>query len=148
MASCCARLGPVLVILAIIFISSAQPKLPPPSGTATGVYFSGAMPVFGAGWETLIKKGAHVLIYGVLALLLLRALVGSGHDPRTASYLAILLSLCYALTDELHQSMVPGRQASIFDLGLDYIGATTASLLGYRLVHHARRRKHPDDAAT
>ncbi len=120
--------GPVISLMVLIFFASSQPKVGRPAGT-TGVYFSGAIPVFAGGWETLIKKGAHVLSYGLLAVLLLRALRMSGKPPHDALAMALLITLSFAITDELHQSFVAGRSSSVRDIGLDYLGATTAALL-------------------
>ena len=121
--------GPVIVLMALIFVASAQPKTPPPPG-AESVYFSGAMPIFEGLWDALVKKSAHVIIYGALTLLIMRALRRSGTGLREAANTAILLALIYALTDELHQAFVTGRNSSVLDIGFDYIGAAGAALIG------------------
>lgn len=125
--------GPVLLIMVLIFIASAQPKIAPPDD-ANMLYFSGPMPIFlERSWDALVKKSAHVIGYALLTAALLRALRRNGHSPREAAYTALLLALSYALTDELHQSFVSGRHASVLDIGFDYIGAATVSLLGARI---------------
>ena len=50
--------------------------------------------------------------------------------------LSILLTVLYALSDEFHQSFVPLRSASIFDIYVDTLGALTAGGLWklYRIV--------------
>ena len=40
--------------------------------------------------------------------------------------LILLVSLFYAVLDELHQYFVPGRAAVVFDVGCDFIGAVVA----------------------
>jgi hypothetical protein len=120
--------GPVILLMALIFVTSAQPKTPPPPG-AESVYFSGAMPIFEGLWEVLVKKSAHVIVYGLLTLLFMRALRRSGIGLREAANTAILLALVYALTDELHQAFVTGRNSSVLDIGFDYIGSTAAALI-------------------
>ncbi|MBN1287588.1 MAG: VanZ family protein [Anaerolineae bacterium] len=122
------RWGPALALMILILISSAQPKLPPPDGDPAAVYFSGLIPIFAGLWEVLLKKTAHVLMYGLLAALYMRGLTGSGMDARRAGYLSVVLAFLYALTDELHQGSVPGRTASGIDIGLDFTGATLATL--------------------
>jgi VanZ family protein len=136
--------GPVFILMALIFLASAQPKMGRPAGPTTSVYFSGAMPIFAGGWETLIKKGAHVLSYGLLAVLLLRALRLSGKPSHDALAMALLITLSFAITDELHQSFVAGRSSSVRDIGLDYLGATTATLLALQIAacrKYVARRK-------
>jgi VanZ family protein len=126
--------GPPLALMLLIFTFSAQPKPAPPAG-AGRVYFSGVMPIFTAyDWEALVKKGAHVAGYGLLAALIMRGLLAQGQTPREAAYFAILLAVSYALTDELHQAFVPGRHASVLDIGFDYVGAAGVCLLARRLV--------------
>jgi VanZ family protein len=126
--------GPVLALMALIFVFSAQPK-PAPPAHAKGVYFSGMVPVFTAqSPEVLVKKGAHVAGYGLLGVLIMRGLLAQGLSAREAAYLAILLAIGYALTDELHQAFVPGRHATVLDIGMDYVGATSACLLARRMI--------------
>ena len=62
----------------------------------------------------------HVIEYMILSLLLYRALKISSKNPQT---LAILITILYAITDELHQYFVPGRIPSIFDVSVDTFGA-------------------------
>jgi VanZ family protein len=67
---------------------------------------------------TFVGNAAHAPIYGLLALLAARA---SG-SPAAGLAIAVL----YGITDEWHQSFVPGRTSSVFDLATDAIGATAA----------------------
>lgn len=119
--------GPVLIVMIILFIASAQPKYEIP-GREDEVYFSGAVPIFPGGWDFLIKKGSHVLVYGLLAGLTLRALHLSGQPLPQAAVLAVVIAVCYAITDEYHQSFIAGRSASIMDIGFDLLGAMLACL--------------------
>lgn len=98
--------GPALVWMALIFMMSAQPKAD--------------LPVFGA-WDLLVKKGGHFLAYAVLALLLQRG----WPDWR----LAIGVTAVYAISDEIHQSVVPGRGPSPVDVLIDVAGGLTALAL-------------------
>jgi len=89
--------------------------------------------------RSTLGRLAHVLEYAGLALLLHRALV---HGEETGSpqgarpyFLAGLLSLAYAASDELHQAWVPGREGTLYDVGLDFAGAAAALALAW--VWHA-----------
>ena len=95
--------------MALIFALSAQPK-------------HGIIPSFGA-WDLLVKKGAHLMGYAILAWLWHRAL--NGRKPWTAWCIAVL----YAASDELHQSFVLGRNAQLVDVGIDALGATLGLLV-------------------
>lgn len=103
------RWVPALVLMAIIFAFSSRA--------------GDDLPDFG-GWDFFVKKGAHAIGYGLLALSYLRALGGRKY------LLAWLLAVLYSATDEFHQSFVPGRSASIIDvLVFDNIGAALALFL-------------------
>jgi VanZ family protein len=88
------------------------------------------MPSFGL-WDLLIKKGAHMLGYGLLALMYWNGL----RFDRSRAWLALLLALIYAVTDEYHQSFVPGRHPSWVD-ALVIDGSGAAIILG--LVNYYR----------
>ncbi len=93
---------PAVVVMAAIFGLSSIP--------------SNEMPSFGL----VVKKGSHMLGYGLLALTYWYGLYFNKHHWR----LAFLLALLYAITDELHQSFVPGRHPSWVDaLIIDGSGA-------------------------
>jgi VanZ family protein len=82
----------------------------------------------GAAWldplSFIVRKAAHVGAYGVLALLLARAL-RSGLAMSAVSAMAAAVGVCalVASADELHQSLVATRTASIVDIGIDVAGA-------------------------
>lgn len=103
---------PALILMLAIFAFSSRA--------------SNELPNFG-GWDYLVKKSAHGIGYGLLALSYLRAL------PNRNYKLAWLLAVLYSLTDEFHQSFVPGRRASLVDVFVfDNLGAMIALSLHYR----------------
>lgn len=81
---------------------------------------------------------AHAPEYGIFALFLVLALRSSHHEgPATsagtrsdplarASRLAFWIAVLYGVSDEVHQSFVPGRDASVCDLATDVAGAWLA----------------------
>lgn len=101
---------PVCAMMGIIFVFSSFPadQLP---------YFSWA--------DLLLKKGGHMFGYALLGLAWLWALAGNGEAARWRR-LAWILTVLYALSDEWHQSFVPGRHASLLDVGIDGLGAGLA----------------------
>ena len=62
--------------------------------------------------------------YAVLFLLYRRALFLSG--ARRPGIAALLMSACYAATDEWHQGFVADRNPSPIDVGIDTLGAAIA----------------------
>jgi VanZ family protein len=71
----------------------------------------------------LIRKGAHVMEYGVLGLLAFRA-ARRTRPPLRAAGLAAAIALAVAGTDELHQSFEPTRTGRARDVVLDLGGAS------------------------
>lgn len=87
---------------------------------------SNELPNYGS-LDYLVKKSAHAIGYGLLALSYLHAL------PNRNYFLAWLFAVLYSATDEFHQSFVPGRNPSIIDvLVFDNIGAMIALLIHTR----------------
>jgi len=82
-------------------------------------------------WDFVVRKIGHMGVFGILARLLARALMGSTLWPWKRIFAASLLLTClYASTDEYHQSFTPGRHASAVDVAIDTAGAWLA--LGLR----------------
>lgn len=117
------RWGPAAVMMALIFLFSARP--------------SDEMPSFGI-LDYVVKKGGHMLGYGLLALAYWHGLGLAGNRKGIAWGLAI----GYAITDEIHQSFVPGRNPSVMDvLVFDNLGAILALTLWDLLGRVMRRQK-------
>lgn len=85
---------------------------------------------------------AHAGAYAVLGALYVWALAG-GRTLAIAPRLvlpAVLLAALYGLTDEFHQSFVPGRDASMTDVLADVVGgAFGAAAACYAALRFARR---------
>lgn len=88
--------------------------------------------------DTLAKL-AHVVEYGVLALLTMNVLrhAAPGADRRKIAGWAVLFAALYGAGDEWHQSFVPGREARVTDVMIDAVGAA----LGVWLAPWAGRLK-------
>jgi len=94
-----------ILMMCIIFTFSSMP--------------STELPHFGA-FDFSVKKLGHALGYGLLAVSYLRGM--DGKRP----WLAWLIAVLYAVTDEFHQSFTPGRTPSPVDVLLfDNLGALT-----------------------
>lgn len=111
------RWVPALFLMSVIFALSSRS--------------STELPNFG-GWDYFAKKLAHGIGYGLLALSYFRALPGRRYK------LAWFLAVLYSLTDEFHQSFVPGRKASLVDVFVfDNLGAIVALFLQYKIQRRA-----------
>jgi VanZ family protein len=114
------RWVPALLWAAAIFALSAQPDLPRAPLSLL---------------DLLLKKSAHLAEYAVLAVLLHHALGPLSRGQRARLALAWALAVLYAVSDEVHQSFVPGRTATPVDVVVDGVGA----LLGLALRMAARQ---------
>jgi VanZ family protein len=122
------RWGPATVVMALIFAFSSVP--------------STRLPAFGL-WDVVVKKGGHVLGYGLLALAYLHGLdveswQGGSISPFACSWFMVLL---YAISDEFHQSFVSGRHPSFVDVFLFDAGGAVVVLAvaGYVLKKACKR---------
>lgn len=75
-------------------------------------------------------KLAHMIAYGVLALSVFWFHGKKGlENPGRTIFLTVLFCLLYGMSDEYHQSFIPFRSVSIFDLIADVAGAFCLSLI-------------------
>lgn len=100
---------PVIICMGFIFYLSS---LPNPIKTLT--------PAGLEAYFDLPRIFYHILEYLLLSFLLYRALKVNSTYPKS---LAIVITIAYAITDELHQYFVPGRIASLLDILIDSFGA-------------------------
>ena len=69
-------------------------------------------------------KFCHALAYATLAAAALWAwLPQVKKRPRSALGAILLFCLLYGISDEFHQSFIPGRYSSLADIGADVMGA-------------------------
>ncbi|MDP2935196.1 MAG: VanZ family protein [Dehalococcoidia bacterium] len=98
---------PVFLWAGVIFLFSSQSSLPHSQDNLLDV---------------IMGKTAHFLEFGILAGLILRAFRSAGSlTPKLLLY-SWTLAVLYAVSDEVHQSMVPQRTPSPVDVGIDSIG--------------------------
>jgi len=79
-------------------------------------------------------KSAHVFFFGVLSVILYRALRGEGLSRKKAAIWAVVLTTLYGASDEFHQMFTQGREARVRDVFIDGIGAGLVIYLIYRFL--------------
>jgi VanZ family protein len=100
----------------------------------------GAAPATIAFLHYLIRKSAHFIEYFIFSLLVLRGIRGNRREWRIGWALAAAgVAAAYAATDEFHQSLVPGRFASFWDVLLDSSGVVAAQIVAWLFA--LRRRE-------
>lgn len=115
---------PVVAWMAAIMALSSQSSLPLRENPATGEVIRTTY---------TLAKLAHVVEYGGLALLLMRALTQSGGGLaltfRVAAVWAVIAATAFGACDELRQSLVPHREPRATDVLIDGASACAAVLL-------------------
>lgn len=104
------RWGPALAWAAVLFTLSSMSRLP-------------------TGPDAFSDKHAHLIAYALLSALIVWGFT-DGAPARTTwriAAAAAALATLYGVTDEWHQSYVPGRDVSTTDLMADAIGALLAA---------------------
>ena len=74
--------------------------------------------------ELVIRKAAHMTEYAILFLLsyLATVKISTSQSRFYNRSIAVLISLLYACSDEMHQLLVPGRSGKMIDVGIDMAG--------------------------
>ena len=86
-------------------------------------------------WQDFaVKKIGHFLLFGVLAVLIYRGLIGQGLSRKEATIWAVVTAFLYGATDEFHQMFTQGREARIRDVFIDGIGASFFTFLTDKFV--------------
>ncbi|MEE8363614.1 MAG: VanZ family protein [Dehalococcoidia bacterium] len=134
---------PILVAGAIFWLSSLS---------ASDVEETGQAGILGPYGGEIV----HGIEYLALSALLMRALVAwrptgaaPGPGPRLARLgaVAIAISALYGVSDEWHQTFVPGRAAEAKDVLIDFAGALVGSAAYAALYLIWRRARIPAQAA-
>jgi len=90
------------------------------------IFFFSSQPDLKSGlpnqWDFILRKLAHIAEYAVLTLFLIRALKEHRLNRRQLLFLAMILALLYAASDEYHQTFVLGRQGVVRDILIDGAG--------------------------
>ena len=110
--------GPVLGYCLFIFTLSNQPSLPATPG------------------GDLV---AHFAAYTLMGGLFFRAIAFSSNWTRTKVFLwAAIAGTLYGLSDEFHQSFIPGRFATLEDCVADALGSVFGAICGLIVYRRAQ----------
>ncbi len=79
--------------------------------------------------DPYIRKIAHYFEYGLGGVLFIALFYTYNWTDRKRVITSLFLGLWYSITDELHQSIVPGRHASLADIWIDFLGIATGVVI-------------------
>ena len=116
----------VISWMIIIFILSSEPN----SGTHTYNIIGKIFPNIKESTviETInfcIRKGAHFIEYFILSILVYTLLKEYTKEKKKTILLCIIICFLYSITDEFHQSFIPGRTGIFTDCLVDTSGSIT-----------------------
>lgn len=111
------RFGPALLCMSAIFALSSRSTLPRPESISAEIF----------------SIAGHFGAYFTLAATLWWALGLARLQDTSRLWLAFLGAVLYGISDEWHQSFVPGRMPDWRDLVTDAIGAAVALAMVARL---------------
>ncbi|MBY7144348.1 VanZ family protein [Virgibacillus sp. NKC19-3] len=72
----------------------------------------------------IVRKNAHFFAYSMLAVFVINALSKSGMRWYRNSIVTLGVCIIYAVSDEVHQLVVPGRSGELRDVLIDSAGAS------------------------
>ena len=77
--------------------------------------------------QFVVRKSAHFSIYALMGFLSFNAFRQHKRVPKK-QLLAAVLCMLYSVSDEIHQTFVPGRSCELRDIVIDTCGAVTGIL--------------------
>ena len=104
---------PTILWMGVIFYLSNQPDLK----TNLGI------------WDLILRKLAHLFEFGILTLLIWRALRQSLASSIKPIIFSGIIALLYAISDEIHQLFISKRVGSPVDVGIDCAGILIVIIL-------------------
>lgn len=123
----------LLIWMLVIFLFSSQPH----SGEITKSIIEQIMPNIKTNSlldmiNFIVRKSAHITEYFILALLTISLLKEYTKKQSVILVSSLIFCFIYALTDEFHQSFIPGRSSLFRDVLIDTSGSVL-SLVSYYL---------------
>lgn len=85
--------------------------------------------------DHIIRKNAHGFLYMTLAIFVSGILFIYNKKGKGAVIYILFICLLYAVTDEFHQSFIPGRTAMVSDVLVDFSGSIIGLAVFYFIYY-------------
>ncbi|SHF52491.1 MULTISPECIES: VanZ family protein [Caloramator] len=136
--------GLVLIWMGVIFLFSSQNGDKSSENNKFIVYILNTLgidinTILSGNADFIIRKAAHFTEYFILYFLLYNALKEDFYFTSSTIF-AIIITFLYAVSDEFHQSFVPGRGPAFRDVLIDTSGGVFCMVVIY-LSKIIRKRK-------
>ncbi len=93
-----------------------------------GIFFKGEVYdtlLWVAQW--MVRKSAHIILFALLGVCVYKSLDFGTRKSRVI--ITLLICLLYAISDEIHQSFIPGRACRVTDILIDATGIAVGQLI-------------------
>jgi len=98
-------------------------------------------PDLGFSWQDKIYHFVAYFVYGTSAQIAVVVWSSASTSMRIQAVAVVLIGGLYGISDELHQTVVPGRDGSIADLIADVVGVAASTILLPAARRVLRRRQ-------
>lgn len=96
--------------------------------------------------QRLVRKLAHVFIFAVLGFFLRVCFEGWLSGKKRLLLYSFLIGSVYAISDEVHQLLVPGRSGSVQDILLDCGGILLGVLIAAGIIRLVKKKQSANPA--
>ena len=90
--------------------------------------------------EHIVRKLAHFSLYTVIGFLLMSLMSTYKLEQINRISISGIIGLLYAVSDEIHQSFIPGRGPKIGDVFIDFSGVIVGILIAILIVNIINKR--------
>lgn len=90
--------------------------------------------------EKIVRKLAHFSLYTIVGILLMSFISTYDLSFKVRFIFSILFGVMYAISDEIHQSFIPDRMPSIFDVIIDSAGVFMGIIGIYICLKYAKKK--------
>lgn len=87
-------------------------------------------------WHLIIRKAAHFFVYMIMGLLIYSNLMDLTKRRVNRAIIILLAGIVLAALDEYHQSLVPGRGPSVYDVMIDGFGVLAGVAYKFNIDFH------------
>ena len=135
----------LISVMVVIFIFSSENATE--SDSTSGSLIAAVIKLFTPDWESLteaerheliapyqffVRKAAHFTIYAVLGVLSFLTFITYKKIPLKIRFVIIsMVCLLYSISDEIHQTFIPGRSGELRDVCVDFCGSLTGIIFIY-----------------
>ena len=86
----------------------------------------------------IVRKLAHLTEYTILGILISNMV----KQINFKTYTGLIISVSYAISDEIHQLFIPGRSCQITDICIDTIGICIGFIIYKYILKFIKRKKY------